>query len=234
MQVFRPYGIMLMHMPDVFVAKEKKAPPKQSSQAITRQPSPAQPKAAPSGALRFFTAFQPKPKGLHFEDQDANEQVELFLRRHFLSNLDWIITTVVFTLIPPLGSLLFLFVDLSAFAIPGRFTLILLLFYYLILFGYAYVNFVMWFYNVGIITNRRVIDVDLTSLTTKNVATTTLWDIKDVSYHQTGLLSSFFDYGDVFMQTEGLRSNFEFNAVPHPAKVADMISELVADQPTHD
>jgi hypothetical protein len=225
-------------MPDVFVAKEKDpvhvTPTPQPTRPSAPASSPPSPSAVKKPSLRFFTAFQVKPQGLHFEDQEENERIELFLRRHFLSNLDWIMMSIVSVLIPPLGSLLFFVIDLSAFTIPGRFTLILLLFYYLILLGYAYINFVMWFYNVGIVTNQRVIDVDLSSLTTKNVAATTIRDIKDVSYHQKGLLSSFFDYGDVFIQTEGLRSNFEFNAVPHPDKIADTISTLVSKQPTHD
>lgn len=217
----------MLGMPDIFTAPDEqpavqKPPPKQSPQ----------PQSNPMRSnMHLFTAFQTNPQGMHFQDQEDDETVLLFLRRHFLSNANWISATVFFLLLPPLASLFLLFANLSFVTIPGRYLLLLLLFYYLILFGYAYINFLMWFYNVGIVTNHRVIDVDLTSLTTKNVAATILADIKDVTYHQTGLMSSFFDYGDVTMETEGRRANFEFNAIPHPAKVADTISTLVAHQP---
>lgn len=225
-------------MPDIFTASEQQ-PEEHPTPIQVQKPSPKptqqiQPQSVSSGGWRMFSAFQTNPQGMHFQDQENDETILLFLRRHFLSNTNWITTTVFLSLLPPLASILLLLTNLSFFTIPGRYLLILLLFYYLILFGYAYVNFLMWFYNVGIITNHRVIDVDLISLTTKNVAATILGDIKDVTYHQTGLMSSFFDYGDVMMETEGMKSNFEFNAIPHPAKVADTISTLVAHQPNHD
>ena len=113
--------------------------------------------------------------------------------------------------------------DVSFFVFPTPYVLVLTLSYYLLVFGYAFVSFITWFYNVGILTKKRLVDIDFSDIMYKNVATARLIDIVDVEYTQGGFLHSFFDYGDVFVQTEGIKPNFEFHAVPHPSIVVNMI-----------
>jgi hypothetical protein len=132
--------------------------------------------------------------------------------------------------IPPLTILFILpiFEELSL-SVPGNFLSILLGFYYVLLSLYAFLNFISWFYNVGIITNLRLVDIDLTDITHKNVAATALVDIVDVEYSQKGFLQSTFDYGNVQIQTEGLKANFEYLLVPNPGQVADVINDLLRE-----
>jgi hypothetical protein len=105
--------------------------------------------------------------------------------------------------------------------------------YYLIVIGFALNQFVTWFYQVGLITNIRIIDVDFHSLLSRNIAYTELADIVDTEAHQKGLLQSIFDYGSVGVQTAGMKANFEFSNIPFPNKVADLISDLMRDTKEH-
>jgi hypothetical protein len=41
-----------------------------------------------------------------------------------------------------------------------------------------------------------------------------------------GVVRTMFDYGDVFVQTAGEVPRIEFEAVPHPDKVAKILREL--------
>ena len=100
---------------------------------------------------------------------------------------------------------------------------------YLIVFGYAFVSYVSWFFNIGIVTNLRVVDVDVNDITSKSVAATEMKDILDVEYNQKGFLQNFFDYGNVHMQLAGQNPNFEFLFIPRPARTADVISDLMRE-----
>jgi hypothetical protein len=98
--------------------------------------------------------------------------------------------------------------------------------YYLILFGYAFTHFVTWFYTLGIVTQKQVIDIDSYNLLHRSIAATHLDDVVDGEYTQKGLLAGFYNYGDVHLQTEGIKANFEFMAAPNPAHVVDVIIDL--------
>jgi hypothetical protein len=198
-----------------------------------KTPSPVSPKRDPGQVKmernepHILASFHENPEGIRFANQDSGEEVLLFLRRHYITNLSWQLATIVFVMLPLLAFATFPYLNLSLpIAIPSNYILILVLFYYLIVFGYAFVSFIVWFYNVGIISNHRVIDIDINGISSKDIAATELKDIIDISYKQSGLQQSLFDFGDVFMETEAEKPNFEFISVPHPAKVTDLISKL--------
>ena len=50
--------------------------------------------------------------------------------------------------------------------------------------------------------------------------------IEDVSYTQIGFVRSLFNYGDVMVQTAGAENNIEYDRVPRPSVVADIIGDL--------
>ncbi len=176
----------------------------------------------------FFTAFAPKPIGLKFETQEPEEEIVLLVRKHFITNFPWILIVLFFVL---LSFILFPFLRSNAFSdmffIPDTYLLILAGFYYLIVIGFALQQFTAWFYQMGIITNYRVIDIDFHTLISRNVAYTDISDIVDLEISQGGFLHNFLNYGNVHIQTEGLKANFEFLAIPKPHIVADTISDLI-------
>ena len=113
------------------------------------------------------------------------------------------------------------------FTLPLSYILILLSFYYLIITSFAFVSFLNWFYNTSLVTDERVIDIDFSDIIYHDVAITKLNLIEDIDYIQTGFIRSFFNYGDVFIQTAGEKMNFDFLAVPHPEKVIDVVQNLM-------
>lgn len=177
--------------------------------------------------LSFFSTFVELPNKVHFENQESNETILIFLRRHPITNLPWLLLTALFSLLPILLPFLFpVFIDTlftTAIELPANYLTILILLYYLIVIGYGLFNFASWFYNISIVTNNEVVDIDYSHVTYKNIATTNLREIQDVEYVQRGFFQTFFDYGDVFVQTAGSHPNLEFLRVPHPAKVNDII-----------
>ena len=165
---------------------------------------------------------------ISFEEQEEGEKALLVLRRHLITNLHWIFISILLFIIP----LIFVpflsnFSPLDFLQLPVRYVIIFTIFYYLIVFTYVFVNFISWYFNVAIITDKKVIDVDFSNLVYKNVAATKHSLLQDASYSQIGVLRSLFDYGDVMVQTAGSLDNFEFPAVPKPERVVEIVEEQI-------
>ena len=111
---------------------------------------------------------------------------------------------------------------------PRSYIFLGLSFYYYLVFGYAFVNYITWFYNSSLVTTQRIIDIDFSHIVFENVSASKLNQIQDVHYAQIGVFASVFDYGDVTVQTAGTSVlGFDFLAAPHPEKVVHFINSLI-------
>jgi len=178
--------------------------------------------------VNMFSTFCINPIGISFVEQEPDEKILLFLRRHFVTNAPWIFITFILVLIP-----VFFFVFrldlqlLQTLSLPGRFTVIFIILYYLMVFSYAFVNFITWFYNVLLVTEKRVVDIDYSDIVIHNIAFTKLTHVQEVNYTQAGFIRSFFNYGNVFVQTAGPETNLEGLSVPQPRRAAQIIANLI-------
>ena len=222
-------------MPDIFIAEPKdkdttasEIPYVLEKQERADRPIPViQLPVNLKNSVRLFSSFCKNPDGISFQSQEKGEKVLLFLRKDFITNAKWILIGIFLTLLPL--SLIFsqqLFKNSLAF-LTLQFCLIIILFYYLFVAAYLYLNFITWYYNVALITDRRVIDVEFSGLVYKDVATTKLNLVQDVSYAQVGVIRTFFDYGNILIQTAGSLDNFIFEAAPNPEGAVHVVEELI-------
>lgn len=181
----------------------------------------------------MFSSMLHYPSDTRIANQEADERIILLIRRHFSTNLSWIIVTFLLLLLPPFFTALHQQFALNL-PLPTQYILVLLIFYYLAVFGFAFVNLFSWFYNLGIVTSLRVIDVDAPSILSQTVSSAYLKEIVDVSYTQKGFMQSLFNFGDVHVQTEAIRENFSFISVPQPAKISDIILDAKEGRVTND
>lgn len=174
----------------------------------------------------FLSTYVEHPDGVSFEMQEANEDIIVFIRRDFITNFPWVVTAVFLALLP-LVLIPFLPNLLSIISIPTSFQTFIALFYYLALFGYILLNFSLWYFHVSLVTSERIIDIDIHGIVLRDVAEVRIEQIQDVSYAQNGFLRSVFDYGDVVIQTAGTEANVEFDKAPKPARIVQIISDLL-------
>jgi len=104
--------------------------------------------------------------------------------------------------------------------------LILILAWYLLTLIITMENFLDWFFNVCIVTNLRIVDIDFVNLIYKNVSDANINKIQDVSYNMGGVIRTIFNFGDVVIQTAAEIEQFEFEAVPNPARVVKILEDL--------
>lgn len=175
----------------------------------------------------LLSAYCDNPQAVKVADKLDDEEILLYLRKHFVTNIPWIIKAISFMLVFPLFIFVNLFGLIDITFIPYNYVLFISIFYYMMIFTYMFVHYLSWFYNISLVTTKRIIDIDFSSLVYENVAATKLTQLEDVSYSQIGIIRSIFDYGDVTLQTAGTVSGFDFLAVPHPEKVINVINNLI-------
>lgn len=174
----------------------------------------------------ILTAFAVRPGETAFENQEEEEEIVLLLRKHWVTNVPWILLFLVMIIAP------FFLLPMLAQArilagIPGKFVFISIIFWYLFSFAVAFEKFLIWYYSVFLVTNERAVDIDFYSLLYKEIAEARLAKIQEVSYKVGGVARALFDYGDVLVQTAGAEPNVEFEAVPKPTEVVKIITEMM-------
>jgi hypothetical protein len=203
-------------MPDIFVRSQKEKKSLNTSKTIHLDK-----KIKMKHPLRFFSAFALNPHQLRYESQEADEKIILFLRRHFFTNVSWMIVTFCLIILP-----FFAFSFFSLDFIPFAFRFMGIIAWYLLTFAFAFERFISWFFNVNIVTNQRIIDVNFPSILYKDISETKLENVQDISAKTGGFIRSFLNYGDVMIQTAGALPELNFEAVPHPDKAAEVINDL--------
>lgn len=173
-----------------------------------------------------LTSFAVNPQGLRFETQEEAEVVILFLRQHIIVNVPWVIITILLLIAPTvIFPRLFSVLSLSL-SLPPNYFLIGTLFWYLATLGFALASFIGWFFNIYIVTNERIVDIDFYYLLYKKFGEAELPRIQDINYTSGGILATIFNYGNVTIETAGEAPNLVFESIPFPEKVVETIRSL--------
>lgn len=174
----------------------------------------------------FFKSFIPKPNNIHLNIQDKDEKIVLVLRQHPITQVQkifWLILALIF--IPQLLS----FAGFMA-VLPREFADAFNFFWIVLAFGLLTRSFLSWFFNVYIVTDERIIDVDFHSVIYYNVSSAKIENIEDVTTKTIGPLAAVFNFGSILIQTAGEKNQFEFEHVPQPAKITKLLNELILEE----
>lgn len=176
----------------------------------------------PSPSHQFLHSFCVKPE-VRFDIQEQDEEVILTVRAHPVTLLPWIFS----------GFVLFIFLILlnivfgSLFSPAQSFLLNLTLIIFIL--SYLWFNFLGYFFNVGIVTNKRVIDIDYSAVIYREMTEASLSKIEDITAKSGGYFEALFNYGNVYIQTAGTAEvNVEFLKIPKPNEVVRMIDSFIS------
>jgi len=167
-----------------------------------------------------------------FPGQQPEERIYLVLHIHwivlasriliwlmfaaFLALGDWLVTTYIPILkTPPYVG----YIDLLKSVYVMFLTLGLL------------IVWVMYYLNIQIITNERVVDITQRSLIHHTISELHLSRIEDVTAEVSGIFGTLLDYGHVYVQTAGETERFIFHQVPNPQAIEKLILDLYEQLP---
>jgi len=204
-------------MPDIYIASPKKR--------ITRESKEIIKKVGVKKTRNPLASFVALPDGVEFETQEKEEKIILLLRRHWVTNIGWFLMAVLMIYVPFILKI----VPLLDF-LPSRFRLVLVMMWYLITLAFIFEEFLIWFFNVYLVTDERIIDVDFISLAYRRITDAQIEKIQDITYQTGGLLKSIFDYGDIYIQTAAEKQRIDFESVPSPDKVVKVLNQLIIQE----
>ena len=167
-------------------------------------------------------SFRSFPKNTTFMGKESDENVILVVRSHWFRYIQYIVTSALVLILPTVVALLIP-------SLSGNATLLIAVFLTSVLLSMslAMYSFLMWYYNVNIITDKRVIDLDFNSIFSHTSSEARLEKIEDVTSHQSGAFTNILDIGTVHIQTAGANAFIEFDDVPKPREIQDILSDLL-------
>lgn len=177
----------------------------------------------------LISSFIPNPKEMNFEGEDNDEKILYVFRRALITNVGWIFSSLMLFLLP-LAFNVFLRDMKTNYPnmMTGYLIFVINLFWYVFAFGYFFERFLNWFFNVHIITSKRVVDMDFNSLLHRNTSEAPLRNIEDITFTVQGTLQTLFNYGSVNVQTAAEERELEFTHIDNPARIQDILSDLVS------
>lgn len=159
---------------------------------------------------------------------EEGEKIILEVRRHWFYLAGEITTLVVVMFLPVL---LFDLISTSGVIEFTGNVLALYVFgaalWMLVLWTTIFIGWTNYFLDVWLITDRRLIDIEQESLFSRHVAECRLSSVEDVIAEMHGVLATALDFGDLRIQTASEETAFVITMIPHPAKVKDVLSNLV-------
>jgi hypothetical protein len=166
--------------------------------------------------------FLPFPKGVSFYGKEKDEEIILVVRSHWIKYLPFVAVSFLILFLPFLFSLL-------DTAFSENTVLFLAFFIPCLTFSLSVIvyAFIKWFYNVNIITDKRIVDLDFTSVASHSFSEARLEKIEDITHKQLGLVGSLFDVGTVYFQTAGATAEIEFNTIIKPRIIQDILYDLL-------
>lgn len=212
-------------MVDVYVAGKSKKKKKHSSGGKKRERKSVRDIKkiiGSNGSENLFTSFATFPKKVYMEAQEDGEEVVLFLRQHMIVNANWALLVLVLVFVP---SFFEFFPPYSV--LPTAYRFVVMIAWYLLLFGFALSKFMHWFFNIFVLTDERLIDVDFENLFYRVISDAKIDKVQDVNSVMSGAWQTFFNYGHVFIQTASDKPQFVFQNIPHPDLAVKYINVLI-------
>lgn len=168
-----------------------------------------------------------QPIDFDFPNREQNEKVYMTVRRHFFVLVKQSLIFLFFFVFPVViwGVLYYLKIELSDYIFFPIIVLVVSL-YYLFVALFAMIKWIEYYYDVWIITDRRLIDIEQKSLFNHITSELRLDKIQDVTFEVRGFLPSMFHYGNIYVQTAGAVQRFSFEEIPRSQQIKRLIIDL--------
>ena len=102
--------------------------------------------------------------------------------------------------------------------------------WYLFTVSFTLEKFLAWFFNVNVITDERIIDVDFHNLIYRQISDANIDQIQDVTVEVGGGIRTFLNYGNVVIQTAAEVLRIDLLDIPRPDDVAKILRSLRVEE----
>lgn len=174
-----------------------------------------------------YGAVRINPTEAIYDGLEKDENVVLYLGRHWTQLLYGILHTVVLAAIPIIVFGTFFFIEPKS--IPINYLIIATWFWYCFTFYYLLSRIITWRSNVYIVTNKRIINIDTKEFFFNNATDTDLDSIYEVHYSTGGgLIGGGINRGTIIL-TNVSGGQTTLKNIPYPSEIALILGELVEE-----
>ncbi len=159
--------------------------------------------------------------------QNSSEQIIKIIRRHWF-NIAYHMFVIFLMVLMLFASFVYLPILFPAFNTSLMHSLFLFAenSFAMIIWILFFILWIDYYFDVWVITNKRVINIEQKGLFSRDVSEVSLEKIQDITTNVTGILSTMMDFGDVQIQTAAEQEKFLFRRVPDPYGIKDIIVRL--------
>jgi uncharacterized membrane protein YdbT with pleckstrin-like domain len=197
---------------------------------------------SPSGApqppfkkVSPLTSLASYPCNIRVHGQNNDEKILLFIREHRIILFFNLLFYSIILFVPFLIQLAVRLFDRYLFdntinttdLFESKYWLVFsILWFAYVLKGYINV-FLKWFYNINILTDNRLMDIDFLGIFKVRTEEASVVDIEDVKETQSGIVQSIFNMGDLEVLTASGVTAFNLDNVPKSHKIRDFMMDVV-------
>jgi uncharacterized membrane protein YdbT with pleckstrin-like domain len=159
-----------------------------------------------------------------------DEKILLTLHKHWYAIINKLAIILFLGMIPLL--IIPFSPDISDYLRLPSITPIIILFssiYWLIIILLFYIEWLDYWLDVWVVTNRRIVDVEQTGIFTREVSEFVIDRCQDVTIQIPGLLATFFQYGNLTVHTAG-ETSFTAFSVPHLEHAKNLILRCAEEE----
>lgn len=147
---------------------------------------------------------------------DENEKIILERRKHWFVLFTEILFLLILAVAPPFFLLLNKFIHIYII-------FILAALWYLVLWVLFFIIWTDYYLDILILTDKRLIDIEQKGLFSREVSTLGLENIQDIKTEINGMIHTFLDIGDIYVQTAGEQREFIVRGIHNPSAIKDMV-----------
>lgn len=163
-----------------------------------------------------------------------NEEVRLVVRKHWFVLVMKLLSLVLMFFLP-----LILFVALRFFinaaggewhsllaALGGPLTVFLLLLWMFFIWIWGFAIWTDFYLDVWVITNKRIFDIEQIGFFQREVSILRMDRVQDITTNVRGIFPTFFNFGEIHVQTAGSDREFIMRGAPAPTTLKQLVSSL--------
>jgi len=168
--------------------------------------------------------------------QKSYEQIVYLLRRHPIT---FVPQALLFVILASIPVIIYTFLNnyfAGVFTDPVYYPLLILAgsVYYLSILLFFYTEFIIFYLDIWIVTNDRIVDIEQLGLFSRSISELDLFRIQDVTSDTHGVIATIFKYGVVTVKTASSNVHIVFKNVKNPDKIReDLIHYSHIDRKFH-
>lgn len=163
----------------------------------------------------------------NFPGKEPDEKIIKIVRRHWTVILKPLFIILAYFALPIVLNIIFNLYIPRLLDFPYYPILVILGSVYVFIGWYLLLAFfVDYYFDVWIITNKRIIDIEQHSMFERVISTVKLYRVQDLTAETKGFFHSLFNFGDLHVQTAGEQKRFIFEEISHPNEVKAIIAGL--------